>query len=141
MVEGGIVMFLNQLIESNKEGFLKICVHAALANGVFAEEERDVLYAYCREMNVDIHIPETSETFEELLSELNNSATQKEKNIIVLETLALVEADGRYDEKEKEFMKKLINGLIVPESTLEKFIVLLEKYTEISKELYAAIVG
>ena len=134
-------MFLNKLEEINKEGFLKLCIHAALSNGVFAAEEKAALNAYCREMDIDVHIPDTPETFEELLSGLCNSTNQEEKNIIVLETLALIKSDGIYDEKEKEFMKKLIDGLGVTEETLEKFVVLLEKYTDIGRELYSAIIG
>ena len=34
-------MFLSQLKEENKELFLKLCVHAAMANDEFADEERN----------------------------------------------------------------------------------------------------
>jgi len=54
-------MFLNYLKDTNKENFLKVCVHAALSNGVFAEKEKEALTAYCREMNVEVHIPKTQE--------------------------------------------------------------------------------
>ena len=100
-------MFLTYLKDVNKEKFLEICVHAALSNGVFAEEEKETLAAYCREMNVDVHVPETRETFEALLSTLSDTASQAEKNIIVLETLALVKSDGVYDDKEQAFMSQL----------------------------------
>lgn len=134
-------MFLNYLNEENKEGFLKICVHAALSNEIFAEEEKATLSAYCREMDVNVHVPETPESFEDLIQELYSSTTEEERKVIVLETLALIKSDGVYDEKEQAFMKALINGLNVSEGDLSKFIELLNKYTEIGKELYAAIVG
>lgn len=137
---GGFIMFLSYLTDSNKEGFLKICVYAALSNEIFAEEEKATLDAYCREMNVEVHIPEISEPFEKLLEELKTSTTQKERNIIVLETLALIKSDGIYDDKEQSFMASLISGLNVSKATFEKFNKLLEKYTEIGKEMYEAII-
>ena len=50
---------------------------------------------------------------------LSETATQKEKNIIVLETLALVKSDGIYDDKEQAFMSRLVHGLNVSEEGSE----------------------
>lgn len=75
-------MFLSYLNEVNKEGFLKLCVHAALSDNNFAEEESEVIAAYCREMDLNVHQPEVCESFQDLVKELNNSTTKKEKNII-----------------------------------------------------------
>lgn len=132
-------MFLNHLQEESKECFLRVCVHAALSNGVFDKEEKETLATYCREMNVDVHVPEIKETFEELMCTLSSIATQAEKNIIVLETLALVKSDGVYDDKERAFMTRLINGLNVSEAGLSKIAILLDKYIEVGKELYSEI--
>lgn len=132
-------MFLNQLNDSAKENFLKVCVHAALANGVFAEEEKNMLFAYCREMNVEEVIPETPETFDELVSKINAEVSKEEKNIYVLEILALMNSDGSFDDKENDFMDKLTRGLGIDKEILVKFDDLLKKYIEISKELYTAI--
>ncbi len=132
-------MFLNRLNETTKESFLKLCVHASLSNGVFAEKEKETLFAYCREMNVHENIPDTPETFEELVKIINGETSNEEKNIYILEILALIKSDGIYDEKEQEFMKKLANGLGFSDEILAKYNNLLGKYMEIGKELYAAI--
>jgi tellurite resistance protein len=133
-------MFLNYLKDTNKENFLKVCVHAALSNGVFAEKEKEALAAYCREMNVEVHIPKTQEAFSDLLQSVLENTTPTERNIFVLESLALVKYDGVYDEKEQSFMSSLIKGLNVSETVLAKFVELLDKYIKIGKELYEAIV-
>ena len=114
-------MFLNQLNESNKENFLKLCVYASLANGVFAKEEKDTLYAYCREMDVEEHIPETAETLEEIIKTINENTQKSEKNIIILEILALVKSDNIFDDKEQEFMKEVVNGLGLADSCIDKY--------------------
>ncbi len=132
-------MFLSYLKERNKEGFLKICVYAALSNDVFGNEEKEAIAAYCREMNVEVHEPEVSGGFEDLVKELYSSTTKEERNIIVLETLALLKADGVYDEKEQKFMKTLIDGFEVSAHKLTVMTELLDKYIQVGKELYSTI--
>ena len=90
-------------------------------------------------MNVQENIPGTPETFEELVKIINGKTSNEEKNIFILEILALIKSDGIYDEKEQEFMKKLANGFGFSDEVLVKYNNLLEKYLEIGKELYAAI--
>ena len=133
-------MFLNQLDESNKRDFLKVCVHASLANGIFANEEKEMLFAYCREMNVKESIPEITETFDELIDRVNKNTNDKEKKIFLLEVLALVKSDGIYDEDERDFMRKILSGFDFSKEVLEKFNILLDKYIEIGKEIYTEIV-
>ena len=132
-------MFLCYLGEENKERFLKLCVHAALSNGVFAKEEKEIIGTYCREMNIPVKAPDTQESIETLFSDISENASDAEKNIIVLEILGLIKSDGVYDEKEKSFMKKLVDGINAKEEVLSKMNSLLDIYTVVFKELYATI--
>lgn len=132
-------MFLNLLQETNKDLFLKLCVHASLANDIFAEEEKEMIYAYCREMNISEHIPEDTSEFDKVVDSLAVQANYVEKNIIILEILGLVKTDGVYDEKEEEFMKKLIKRMKVKNDVLSKYNSLLEIYIAVCKELRAAV--
>lgn len=132
-------MFLHLLQETNKTVFLKLCVHASLANDIFAEEEKELIHAYCREMNIKEHIPEQTETFEQIMEILSVQADSVEKNIIILEILGLLKADGIYDEKEEEFMKKLAAGMKVKEEVVSKYNSLLEIYLSVCKELRSSV--
>ena len=132
-------MFLMLLQEENKERFLKVCVYAAISNEIFAEEEKLMLFAYCREMNVNEHMPEITGEFEAFIPELTENTDIKEKNIILLETLALILSDGIYDEREQAFMKSLTVGLGLPLSKLDEYLILLDKYNEVAKEIRQAI--
>ncbi len=132
-------MFLSQLNERNKEDFLKICAKAALSNGVFADEEKEILYVYCREMDIDEHIPDTSEDVDTLIGRLKGSTNDEEKRIIIFETLTFIKSDGTYDEKEQNYMLKLSTGLGLAKEDLERFDSLLEKYLLIEQELFDAI--
>lgn len=132
-------MFLIQLKEENKELFLKVCIHASMANGIFEDEEKEMISAYCREMNIPVNMPEYGETLDETLSVLAEQADDVEKKIIILEILGLVRADGVYDAAEKTFMKQLVEGLNIKEDILSKYNSLLEIYTSVCKELRAAV--
>lgn len=132
-------MFLNLLQERNKEAFLALTVHASLANGIFAEEEKDMIYAYCHEMNMKEQIPSELKDFEQIIDLLADQADDVEKKIIIMEILGLIKADGIYDEQEKRFMEKLTEGLKVDKEVLGKFDSLLEIYLVICKELRAAV--
>ncbi len=132
-------MFLMLLKEENKERFLKVCVYAAMSNEIFAEEEKLMISAYCREMNIAEHIPETTAEFDAFIPELAENTDSKEKNIILLETLALIRSDGIYDDREQAFMNSLTLGLGLPLSKLDDYLVILDKYNEMAKEMLQAI--
>lgn len=132
-------MFLSQLSDKNKEDFLKVCTCAALSNNVFADEEKEILYVYCREMDIEEHIPESKEDFDTLIGRLRGETNDEEKRIIVFETLAFIKSDGTYDEKEQDFMLKLTTGLGLSKEDLDRFDSLLEKYLLVEQELFDAI--
>lgn len=132
-------MFLNYLSEESKEDFLKLCVYASLANEEFAEEEKEMLKEYCKEMNIPDHIPGTEDSVEVVLENINKNAGITEKKIIVLELLGVVKADGLYDDAEQEFMKKLVGKLEMNEDIMKHLNSLLDIYTVICKELYTTI--
>lgn len=131
-------MFLNALRERNRELFLEVCIHASMANEILEEEEKEMVYAYCREMNIEEHIPDIG-SFEVLVTKLSEQAGESEKKIIALEILGLVRADGNFDQKERSFFDKLIKGLQIEPDIADKLEGLLEQYTAVYKELYAAI--
>lgn len=132
-------MFLNVLKEDNKKRFLKLCVHAAVSDGVFADDEKEMVKAYCREMDLAEDIPEAEETLDSILKELAENTTATEKRIVVLEILGLVKSDGIYDEKEKVFMEKILRSLGIDGETSDQLESLLDKYTAVFKELYAVV--
>lgn len=132
-------MFLNSLKEENKNGFLKLCIFAALANDEFAEEEKEMIYAYCREMNIPETVPDAEGSVEDLLECINKGTTESEKKIIILEILGLLKSDGVYDEKEEKFMEKVIHGLDIKEEVLDKVNRLLDQYLDLYRELYLTI--
>lgn len=132
-------MFLNQLNQENKELFLKICVLGALSNGDFKQQEKEIILAYCHEMNIPENIPECNESLEQILKNLGDKTSDVEKNIILLEVMGLIKSDGFYDEKEITFINSLVKNLNIKEEVLSKITSLLETYTTVCNELYSTI--
>ncbi|MDD6488437.1 MAG: hypothetical protein PUG48_01290 [Clostridia bacterium] len=133
-------MFLSYLKEENKERFLKLCVHAALSNGVFAKEEKEILETYCQEMNLPVQVPDIEEPLEVLLKDISENTSETEKKIIVLETLGLIKSDGVYDEQERMFMKKFVNAIDINEELFSKINSLLDIYSVVFQELYKTVI-
>ena len=90
-------------------------------------------------LNIPENVPDASEPIESLLEEISKSANEAEKNIIVLEILGLLKSDGVYDEKEKVFMEKLVQGIGVKEGILSKINSLLDIYEVVCRELHSTI--
>lgn len=132
-------MFLNHLNQENKELFLKICLLGSLSNGDFDPKQKEMILAYCREMNISEQIPECNESLEHILKKISNKTSDVEKNIILLEVMGLIEADGFYDEKERIFINSLVENLNIKEDLLSKITSLLETYTRVCNELYSTV--
>ncbi len=132
-------MFLNYLKDETKEEFLKLCVHAALANDVLENEEKEAISAYCREMDIEVHMPKIGSDFTDILNNIKENTTVIQKKIIILEILALVKSDGIYDEREQMFMLDLVRGLDIDETVISQLLILLDKYIEIGQELYSVV--
>lgn len=128
-------MFLNVLKDQNKELFLELCLHLSNSDGVFADSEKEVLKAYCKEMEITEKTDLSMRPLENVVSILNNNANLVEKKIVIMELLALAYVDGIYDENEKEEMNIIISGLEFSENQVKEIIELLNKYINICDEI------
>ncbi len=132
-------MFLGLLSEDNKRRFLELCVHSSNADGIFDEKEKDMVYAYCREMNIPEGIPETSKHLDEIINEIYNDSDSKEKRIIIFELLGLMLADENFANEEKDMLQSLCNKFEISDNELSKIISLLEIYKKVYDEIYFAV--
>lgn len=132
-------MFLNQLEQKTKNAFLELCAYAAMANDVLEKAEEETMYAYCREMNICERMPNRERKLSELLTYLAENTDSCEKKIIILEILGLMKIDGVYDNKEKEFMSNLVDGLEMEKNILSKLEKLLDSYMDLYKEINSVI--
>lgn len=134
-------MFLNQLEKDTKNLFLELCKYAANSDNVFEEVEKEMMYAYCREMNMPEIIPEDEKPLDELIKSIRENSSEKERNIIILEILGLMNADSEYAKEEEEFVIKLVKDLEIKEGILSKISSLLAIYKTVCQEMYATVNG
>jgi hypothetical protein len=133
-------MFLNILAEENKERFMKLCGCAIYADGIVADEEKELALTYCREMNIEQRVPDNSEPLEDVLKELSEYATEREKKIIVFEILGMFLADDDYAREEEEMMKKIVEALNIAHEKLESMLSLLNIYKSVYDEICTTVV-
>lgn len=128
-------MFLSILSKENKERFINLCGVAVAADGIVVEAEKNMVFAYCREMNIKEHMPEETCSLDELLTEIKNDSSDQERSIIAFEILGLFSADDEYAPEEEEMMKKIIDILEIDKTSFAHTLSLLNIYKSIYKEI------
>ena len=99
-------MFLNRLNTDEKTAFLAIAHHVARTDAEFSSEERIIIAKYCMEMQIDdIDFDEAAFDLEAVLNRFQN---RSDRNIVLLELMALVYADGRLAAQEQSVLDALI---------------------------------
>lgn len=98
-------MFLSGLSSSEKSSFLELAHLVASADESIREEEMLMLISYCHEMG----LPETVAIAEDRQLEdvLNHFTDRKSRQIVFMEILALIFADGEYQDEERELLKRI----------------------------------
>lgn len=131
-------MFLNRLNTDEKESFLSLAVRAAEANETIADEEYQMINDYCVEMNISSFDIQKAKSMEEV--EAVFSCSDREiVNIVLLEAIGLMYADGDYDLEEKCFIYDLASHLSVSSKKIESIEAILEKYLQITEEIVSCI--
>lgn len=128
-------MFLGMLSKENKERFINLCAIAVAADDIVVEAEKNMIFAYCREMNIKDHMPEVTCSLDELLNEIKNNSSDQEKRIIVFETWGLFGADDVYAPEEEELMKKIIDTLEIDKNFFAHTLSLFNIYKSVYKEI------
>jgi len=111
-------MYLNYLEEDEKVAFLKIAHIVALSDGDICENEKVIIGSYCNEMGInDIELNVQNESIENLSNEFN---TKKSKNIVILELMSIIHANGYFKESEKIIINQLTKKFAIDDKYIEK---------------------
>ncbi len=133
-------MFLALLSDENKEKFIELCSLAADADGMVVEDEKNMIYAYCREMNIKEKFPENNHTLEEILASIKKDSTEQEQKIIVFESLGLLSADDEYTAEEEAFMQKILEAFEMSKESFNQMMSLFTIYKSVYKELWKTVI-
>lgn len=127
-------MFLSELNRKEASAFINLVEALANVDNVFAENEKDLIDDYIKELALDEkNIKKIN--FEAAVKELEE-ATDKVKNIIYFELVGLALCDGEYDEKEIQFLKGLAARFNISKNKQYEFV----NYFKMVKEIYDSTV-
>lgn len=127
-------MFLNQLSEKEKEIFISLSIHVSNSNGVFADEERDMIQEYCKEMEMPVFDENNVKSMNDVVAVLAESDLHIKK-VVLLEIMGLVYSDGTYDQAEKGFIKEFAEKIGLTDDDVKKQSVVIKEYIDILKRI------
>ena len=127
-------MFLKELTSEEKEAFIGLCVHAASANSVVEDTEFEMIEDYCKEMGITFFNANKAVDIEKAINLLSNSET-RHKKIVFDGIICLLNADGSYDTKEKDFIYDLAYKIGLSEHEVMVQADLMERYMSIVREI------
>lgn len=131
-------MFLNRLSNEEKKAFIGLSVYAAMCNGDFHDKEKDMIEEYCKEMGIAFFDAENITSLSEIINLYSKSETAT-KRIVLMELLGLMYTDGNFDDKEKEFVKKIAQGIGLNQHDIDVQQKVLQKYMAVIEEMTKAI--
>lgn len=114
-------MYLNKLNNEQKELFLDLSIHAAMANDDFADEEKETIKQYCSEMNIAERF-DAKFSNDEVVEKLTAISSKQEMRIVFMEIMALVLSDNIFDDQEQAFVKKVAAAAQVTDEEKDRIV-------------------
>lgn len=134
-------MYLALLKEEQKELFLSLAFNLASANGDFCDEEKAVIAGYCQEMQIVFDQERMVKPVEELISKINLSCDNREKKIIVFESIGLAMVDNKYDDSERKIVKLMTDMFELGDGFAEECESVLSEYITFQKRINELVIG
>ena len=128
-------MYLGLLNEEKRELFLDICFCIASADGDYSADEKVLIVAYQKEMNTEYDPTISKKEVSEIIQLLNAMCTNKEKKIIIFETIGLALVDGNYDKTERTIIEQMAKTFEIKESYTKECEQLLEEYLKLQNRI------
>jgi uncharacterized tellurite resistance protein B-like protein len=102
-----VIVFLNRLDFDEKNAFLALAHHVARSDADFSADERVIIAKYCMEMQID-DIDDYKDDAFDLEKVLSKFTASSHRNIVLLELMVLVYADGRLAEQESLVIDRFV---------------------------------
>lgn len=131
-------MFLNSLNNSQKSLFIELAIKAAESNGIVPIEEKNMLKAFAIEMGITPVYHTESET-EDIINEIIEISSEKELKVILFEILGIIVSDNVFDEKEKAFVKHVVEKCNMDTALIDEMVELINKYASIYNEIVGVV--
>lgn len=127
-------MYLGRLNAEQKNLFLDLCIHGANSNNDFADDEKEMVNAYCAEMQIPVRYIEESD-FSSCVDRLIEISSKEDLRAILIELTAIILADDFCDDMEENFMQEFIKKVGISVSEYRQVSTLLTDLSVIYKQL------
>lgn len=133
-------MYLGRLNDEQKNLFLDLCIHGANSNDDFADDEKEMVNAYCAEMQISVRYTEETD-LDSCIDRLIQISSKEEIRAILIEITALILADDICDEQEEVFMQKFIIKAGISNDEYKRVFEMLARLSMLYKELNNFVSG
>lgn len=133
-------MYLGRLNNEQKNLFLDLCIHGANSNNDFADDEKEMVNAYCAEMQIPVRYTEETD-LDSCIDRLIQISSKEEIRAILIEITALILADDICDEQEEVFMQKFIIKAGISNDEYKRVSEMLARLSTLYKELNDFVSG
>lgn len=127
-VMGGNNMYLGLLSKNEKELFLGLAHYVSISDDIIGAEEKEMLKAYCIEMNLPLDYEKPSKPINRIIEEISSVCSDKSKKIIVFELIGLAYSDKNYDETEKQLIINIVESFSLDKNYLQKCEEIVKEY-------------
>lgn len=132
-------MFLNSLNDRQKLLFIELAIKAAESNELVALEEKNMLKAFSIEMGI-APIYQTNKDLDSIVDNITANSTEKERKIILFETLGIIISDTIFDDREKIFINKIVEKFKLDSCLVDEMVKLLFEYKKICQDIEEIII-
>lgn len=101
-------MLLMKLEAKEKFAFLQLSHYLARIDGIFGQNEEEVIESYCLAMGIENSDSFDSDSFD-LEVTLNQFDSVQSKKIVILSLMVLIHIDDRFDEREYELVSIIMS--------------------------------
>lgn len=133
-------MYLGKLNDEQKNLFLDLCIHGANSNNDFADDEKEMVNAYCTEMQIPVRYTEETD-LDSCIDKLIQISSKDEIRAILIEITALILADDICDEQEEVFMQNFIKKTGISNDEYKRVSEMLARLSALYKEINDFVSG
>lgn len=134
-------MYLALLSKEEKEIFLGIAFHLAVADGDYSDEEKEVMNGYCQETQCVFDEKTMVKPIDTLIKAIKLNSDNRVKKIFIFELIGLVMADSNYSEDERTLINNLEMEFDIGPGFAENCETVLSEYIAFQTKLNQLILG
>lgn len=128
-------MYLSLLNDEQKNLFCNMAYSIVMSDGVFRDEEKDLLESYRGELGYYIDLDEVMDDFDETLEKIFAVTSIKERRIIVFECIALAIIDSDYASQERNLIERMITRFGITAEYENDCIKVVREYIDFQKKI------